>query len=328
VDYKGSALTLEYSAGKLSSVKDPDGRAIFTFNRDGSGKLASVVDVGNRTYSFTYNANGFLASYNPPEGLSTYEYSSHNVPDSLFSSGQMGSEQIAELIEKADARDDVKSILVIVNSPGGSVVGSREIYQALAGAKKPKVAYFREMAASGGYYVGLGADYIISEPDALTGSIGARMTLSDMSELFGKIGYNETTIKTGEYKDIGSYSRKMSVEEEEILQSIVDEAYSEFESVVLERREGRLDKEKFALMAADARILTGRQAKEMGLVDEVGSKKDAIMIASKMAGSGNELGICEIKGKSSGGLFGSMLSGFLNPSSFKVEDGKITLSYR
>lgn len=246
----------------------------------------------------------------------------------LFDAGTLGSEDIAELVNEANERSDVKSILVIINSPGGSVVGSREIYAALKEAGKPKVAYFREMAASGGYYAALGTDYIVSEPDALTGSIGARMTLSDMSGLFEKIGYNETTIKTGEYKDIGSYSREMTDEEKEILQSIVDEAYSEFESVVLSERKGRLDEKKFSLMAADARIMTGRQAQKIGLVDEVGSKKDAILIASQRAGAQEALPLCQIKAKGASGIFGSMLSGILNPTSFKVEDGKITLAYR
>ena len=254
------------------------------------------------------------------------EILAQETPDSLFSTGVMGSEEIAKEIEKADERSDVKAILIQINSPGGSVVGSHEIYTAVKNTKKPTVAYFREVAASGGYYAAAGADYIISEPDALTGSIGARMTFTELSGLFEKIGYNETTIKSGEFKDIGSYSRKMSKKEKEILNSIIQEAYSGFEQDVIDGRGDKLNMRLFRQNATDARVLTGRQAKVIGLVDEVGSKKYAIEYTSKLAGFDQPLEVCKITEKSPGFL-SQLFSGKLDFSSL-VQRPRASLEYR
>ncbi|MFH0927176.1 MAG: signal peptide peptidase SppA [Candidatus Micrarchaeota archaeon] len=254
------------------------------------------------------------------------EIMAQDTPASLLSSGSAGSEEIANEIYDADNRGDVKAILLQINSPGGSVVGSNEIYRAVKNAKKPVVAYFREIAASGGYEAGVGADYIISEPDALTGSIGAKMTLSQLSGLFEKVGYNETTIKSGELKDIGNPARDITDKEKEVLQSIVDEAYSEFESTVIENRAGKLDMGLFYQNVADARVLTGRQAYRIGLVDEVGSKKDAIAKASDMGGSNTPLEVCEM-GQKSTGLFGNLFSGAFDIVPFMKKESA-SLSYK
>lgn len=236
------------------------------------------------------------------------EIMAQDTPNSLFSTGRGGSEEISSIIEEADARPDIKALLIQINSPGGSVVGSREIYTAVKEAKKPTVAYMREIAASGGYYVAAGADYIVSEPDALTGSIGARMTLSQMSGLFEKVGYNETTIKSGEFKDIGNPAREISPQEIEILNSIINEAYSDFEQAVISQRSGTLNMKLFYENVTDARILTGKQAYKIGLVDMVGSKKDAIEKASKMAGYEKSLRVCEVGAKSTG-FFSQLMAG-------------------
>ncbi len=211
----------------------------------------------------------------------------------LFGGGAQGSETIASEIEDAGKRQDVKALVILIDSPGGSPVASRHIYDALRAVKKPKVAYFREVAASGGYYVGAGADYIVSEPDAITGSIGVRATITDLSGLFGKIGYNETVFKSGAMKDIGSSSRPMTEEEKTVLQSVISETFTEFKNIVLESRGSRLDRAKFE-QVLDARILTGRQALNVGLVDELGNQKDAVRKASVLAGEEKELPVCEI----------------------------------
>ncbi len=219
------------------------------------------------------------------------------------------SEEIAASIRKLDSRDDVGAVVVVVNSPGGSVVATREIYDAVKGLEKPKVAYFREVAAAGAYYVSSAADYIISEPNALTGSIGVIMTLSDMSGLFEKIGLNMSAIKSGEAKDIGSFARPMTEKERHILQALVDEIFSEFKSIVLENRGSRLNMEKFNEIL-DGRVVSGRQAKEIGLVDELGNKQDAISKAAQLANiTDKEPAICEIK-------LSSQSSGFFDARSF------------
>ncbi len=257
------------------------------------------------------------------------EIISSDTPESLFSTGQSGSEQIAKLIEEADERGDVKSILIQINSPGGSPLASREIYNALKETKKPTIAYLRETAASGGYYVAAGTDYIVSEPDALTGSIGVRMTIAQMGELFSRLGYNETTFKSGEFKDIGNYAREITDEEREILQSIIQQTYDEFESAVLESRKGKVNLDLFYKNVTDARILTGKQAYEIGLVDQIGSKKDAIAKASQMAGSQTPLEVCTISKKQTS-LFSQMMSGMFDFSSVisSVSAQKTAIEYR
>jgi protease-4 len=227
---------------------------------------------------------------------------------SLFGAGQSGSSTIAGLIEEAERRADVKAILVEINSPGGSTTGSREIYQALKNSKKPKVAYLREMAASGGYYVAVGTDYIVSEPDALTGSIGVRSTFTDLSGLFAKLGYNETVIKSGELKDMGSSSRPPAEEELRIMQAIVNESFEEFKEVVVLGRGSRLKHPQFEEVL-DARVLSGRQALAIGMVDSLGGRKEAVLKAGELAGD-KTLGTCTIQTEQHG-LLSRLLSGTL-----------------
>ncbi|NYZ73912.1 signal peptide peptidase SppA [Candidatus Micrarchaeota archaeon] len=228
-------------------------------------------------------------------------------PPSLFDSGYASSEQLATSIESLNGRDDVGAVLFIVNSPGGSVVATREVYGAVDSLNKPSVSYFREVAASGAYYVASGTDYIITDPDALTGSIGVIATFTEMQGLFEKLGINVTTVKSGQYKDIGSPYRNMTDEEKAIMQSVVDEVFQEFRGIVLENRGDRLNQARFNEVA-DGRILSGRQAVAVGLADEVGTKKDAIMKAAELGGiqadRPEDVRICQVStGATEGGLF-------------------------
>ncbi|MEM3399329.1 MAG: signal peptide peptidase SppA [Candidatus Micrarchaeia archaeon] len=224
----------------------------------------------------------------------------------LFETQGISAEEIEEMIGEAEMRDDIKAVVFEINSPGGSVVATREMYENVKSLKKPKVAYLREIAASGGYYVAVGTDYIVTDPDAITGSIGVRATFEDLSGLFEKLGINVTTIKSGEKKDIGDPTRPLSEEERAILQGIVDEIFLEFREDVRESRGSRLNSTAFAEVL-DGRILTGRQAKRVGLVDEVGNKKTAIRVAGRMAGIEGEPRVCKIERRV--GLWESMLSG-------------------
>jgi len=239
------------------------------------------------------------------------EISTKSQSGGLFGTPTIGSEDIVKQIEDAESRSDVKAVVFEVNSPGGSVVASKEIYDAVRNMKKPKVAYFREVAASGGYYISAPADYIISEPDALTGSIGVVATFEDMSGLFSKLGVNYTIMKSGELKDMGSPSRPMTEKEKEIMQVIINDIFGEFKRVVEEGRGDKLNKTKFEEIL-DARVLTGRQAKDVGLVDELGDKKEAIRVA---AGFGNirftkEPDVCDIRSSNPiGDIFSSLGQG-------------------
>jgi protease-4 len=183
----------------------------------------------------------------------------------------------------------------VINSPGGSVVGTNEIYRAINGLDKPKVAYFREVAASGGYYIATPADYIISEPNALTGSIGVIMSTYEVGELFQKLGINEVVIKSGEMKDIGSPFRNMTDAEKALLGEAVQEIFAEFKGVILEHRGDKINRAMFDEIT-DGRVLTGRMALDAGLVDALGSREDALRKAAELGGMeyDGDVPTCEI----------------------------------
>jgi protease-4 len=225
----------------------------------------------------------------------------------LFGTPTIGSDDIVKEIKDAESRDDVKAVVFEVNSPGGSVVASKEIYDAVRDMKKPKVAYFREVAASGAYYISAPSDYIVSEPDALTGSIGVVATFEDMSGLFDKLGLNYTIFKSGELKDMGTSTRPPTEKEKQVMQAMITEIFNEFKSAVEEGRRGKLNQQKFNEIL-DARVLTGRQALDVGLVDAVGDKKMALTTAGRLANMSfsKEPAVCEMQ---STNPFGGILSG-------------------
>lgn len=238
-----------------------------------------------------------------------YPLTVEGMPETLFDTGYPSSEELAENIRELNSRDDVGSVIFVFNSGGGSTVASKEIYDAIKDLKKPKVAYFRETAASGAYYAATAADYIISEPYAITGSIGVVAMVVSMEGLFDKLGINATAITSGKHKDIASSFKNMDPEELDIMQNIVDEIFQDFKRIVIENRKGKLNAVR-ADEIFDGRVFTGKQAKELGLIDEVGSKRDAIMKAAALADieakKPDDVRICEIevRKKSSNPLFG------------------------
>lgn len=248
------------------------------------------------------------------------------TPASLFEEGMAGSYGVAKRIEAIDEREDVGAVLFVINSPGGSVVATNEIYRAIDGLEKPKVAYFREMAASGGYYVATPADYIVSEPNALTGSIGVIMAAYEMEGLFDKLGIREVPVKSGEMKDIGTPFRNMSEKEYELLMDVVEETFEEFKSVILLHRGDRLNRALFE-EALDGRVLSGRMALRAGLVDALGSRDDALERAAELGGISyeGEVPVCyvDVNGREAG-LFsmGSILG------SIGAEGNGYSLEYR
>jgi len=250
-------------------------------------------------------------SFSPSEGcIGVVEISgplfTQDIASSLFTDEQKGSQTIAAELEEAGSRKDVRVVLLLIDSPGGSVVASQEVYAAVRAMNKTSVTFIREMAASGGYYAAAGTDYIVANPDALTGSIGARATLEDYSGLMEKLGINSTTFKTGDLKDMGASDRPISEKEQAVWQSIVNESFLSFRLAVEKGRKGKLDKAGFEEVL-DARILTGRQAKKIGLVDELGNKEAAIAAAARLSGMKGEPRICEISsGTKRGTLFGSL----------------------
>jgi protease-4 len=179
--------------------------------------------------------------------------------------------------------DGVKAIVLRIDSPGGGVGASQEIYREVVKAKKvkPVVASFGGVAASGGYYIACGTDKIMANPGTITGSIGVVMQFANLEELFKKIGYKGYVIKSGTYKDVGSPFREMTPEEKELLQEVIDTVHQQFIKAVAEGR--KLPLEKVAAIA-DGRIFSGEQARDLGLVDEMGNLEDTIDMAARMAG--------------------------------------------
>jgi protease-4 len=185
---------------------------------------------------------------------------------------------------KEYARDNsVKAIVIRIDSPGGGVAPSQEIYKEIMKIKKKKkvVVSMGSIAASGGYYISAPADKIVANAGTLTGSIGVIMEIPNISGLMEKIGVETQIIKSGKHKDLGSAFKALSPEEKEILQTVLDDVHDQFIRAVSEGRGMKLEDIK---KIADGRIFTGRMAKEIGLVDELGNLQDAIMLAGKLTG--------------------------------------------
>lgn len=200
--------------------------------------------------------------------------------------------RVDDLLEQASADPAIKAVVVRVNSPGGSVVASDEIYHALLAFEKPVVVWMGEVAASGGYYISCGGDYIVAHPDALTGSIGVISQFINAEELLDEIGVQVLVITSGSRKDIGSLFREMTEEEQALWQAISDEVYEGFVALVAEARDLPLETVRDL---ADGSVYTGRQALELGLVDEVGTLDDAIAEAAGLGGIEGEPRVIELK---------------------------------
>jgi protease-4 len=208
----------------------------------------------------------------------------------VIASGTEGSTSIASGItpsgiqadlRRAESDSSVKAVVLRVNSPGGSVVASNEIYNMLKDSKKPIVVSMGETAASGGYYISCAAKWIVANPDTLTGSIGVISELTNVDELIKKVGVQIIVIKTGPNKDIGSPFRPMTDEEKKIWQTVIDQAFDGFVQVVAQGRSLPEDKVR---QIGDGRIYNGRQAKELGLVDQLGYLNDAVSKAGELGG--------------------------------------------
>ena len=193
------------------------------------------------------------------------------------------SESVIDKIIKFRKSKRVKAIILRINSQGGAVAPSQEIYQEVKKTCKEKkvVVSVESIAASGGYYIACVADKIIANPGTLIGSIGVILHIENIEELLQKIGLKMKVIKSGKYKDIGSITRTMTKEEKTLLQQFSDDIYYQFVNAVVE---GRDMKREEVLKLADGRIFTGAQAIKLGLIDELGNLQDAIAIAGEMVG--------------------------------------------
>ena len=200
-----------------------------------------------------------------------------------FSAGGATDQAVASQIDQALDDDAVAGIILFLDTPGGGVVASDEISKKVreADAKKPVVALMDETAASGGYYIASSAREIVANPATLTGSIGVIMQMANVESLFKKVGVNYVVVKAGRYKDLGNFSRPMTPQERQVLQTLLDDVHAQFiDAVAAGRKLDRADVVKFA----DGRVFSGMQAKDLKMVDALGSLEDAVNEAAKLAG--------------------------------------------
>lgn len=223
------------------------------------------------------------------------------LPDTNSSNG------VRKQLRKAVDNKHIKGVLLRINSPGGTVAMSQEInaaVKALREAKKPVVVSMGDVAASGGYYIACAADKIYASPGTLTGSIGVIMHLMNLSEIEKKIGIDAITIKSGQFKDIGTMDRAPTKEEKDLLQNLIMDSYDQFITAVSDGR--KIDKEEVRKLA-DGRIYSGRQALKVKLVDALGGYDDAVVEIKKICKEQYHEDYDVDEGKSSMSIFAQLL---------------------
>ncbi len=217
------------------------------------------------------------------------------------------SDEIVRQLTEFGKDKNIKAIVLRIDSPGGAVGPSQEIYREVMKIKKqkPVVASIGTLGASGGYYIASGASKIVANEGTITGSIGVIIQFFNFQQLLGKIGVKGDVVKSGEYKDTGSPTRDMTKEERQLLQSVIDDVHNQFVEAVAK---GRNLKKEDVLKIADGRIITGRYAKELKLIDELGNFNDAVELTKKLANIEGEPKLVYPKKKKIGIM--DLLSGF------------------
>lgn len=199
--------------------------------------------------------------------------------------GAIGSDTRKRVLKALEIVKERKfpALLLRIDSPGGTVGDSQEIYEALRRLRdKVKiVASFGNISASGGVYIGMGAEYIVANPGTITGSIGVILRGNNLERLLEKVGVSFKVIKSGPYKDILAFDRELTIEEQTILQEMIDVTYRQFVTTVAQARKLSIDAVK---TFADGRIFTGEQAMSLGVVDSIGTEEDARIWAAESVG--------------------------------------------
>jgi protease-4 len=237
-----------------------------------------------------------------------YKAGAHTVKNKTFSlNDKVGvvsvngviydSMEITEQLGDFGRDDSIVAVVLRIDSPGGGVAASQEIYDAVIELKKKKkvVASMGSVAASGGLLIACAADKIVANAGTITGSISAIMQFANFEELLKKIGLKSSVVKSGKYKDIGSPLRDMTREERKIIQDLIDDIYNQFIDVIV--RDRNIPR-KQVIAIADGRVFTGRQAKEYGLVDYLGDMASAAKIACQLAGKDGNYDLVYAKNKS------------------------------
>lgn len=193
------------------------------------------------------------------------------------------SREVIEDLRRMRADDQIRAIVLRIDSPGGAVAPSQEVFRAVrtASAEKKIIASLGAVAASGGYYAAAGTDGIVANPGSITGSIGVILGFTNLRELMDKIGLVPVVIKSGEFKDLGSPVREMTAAERNLLQRLSDQIHHQF---IRDVAQGRGMEEERVAALADGRIYTGEEARQLGLVDRLGNLEDAVAWAGTLGG--------------------------------------------
>jgi len=196
-------------------------------------------------------------------------------------------QRLAEQVNDFRTDDSIKAVVLRIDSPGGGVAPAQEIHAELKrlAAEKPLIVSIGTIAASGGYYLAIAGERLFATPGSITGSIGVIMAFPDYRELMGKIGVKTEVVKSGQFKDIGSSSREFSAADRQLLQEMIDDVHEQFVQAISEGRNIPVERlQPFV----DGRIFTGRQAQQIGFIDELGTFNDAVKYAAKVSGLGEE----------------------------------------
>lgn len=249
-------------------------------------------------------------------------------------SGYVTSEDVTYALKYIASQKNVKALILDINSPGGSVTASDNIYHEIMQFKKdnniPVIAMFEGTACSGGYYSAMAADYIMALPTTWTGSIGVIMEVPEISKLMGKVGVNVNTITSlnanggASFKDIGSTYRQMRPEERQLLQTLVTQSWNRFTDIVAQGRKGKLNKDQVKKLA-DGRIYSSEQALKHKLIDQIGYRQDLYKKARTMAKAPQAPVICVASKTSFWDDLGSVSSSLHNLSKFSYAPWKAAL---
>ena len=191
------------------------------------------------------------------------------------------SDSVVSQLEKLKNRKDISAIVMRIDSPGGLVAPTQEIYEKVKSLRgvKPIISSMGSVAASGGYYIALGADTLIANPGTIVGSIGVIMNYPIATELLGKVGIKFETVKSGGLKDVGSYSREVTEADRRHLNDMVTNIHNQFIDAVNNNRS--IEKSEL-IKLADGRVFTGLQSKDLSLVDLLGTFEDAVSLAGSL----------------------------------------------
>jgi protease-4 len=225
----------------------------------------------------------FLITVGVVSAISSGRFGSHPVRVIKIEGGIFGSLDTLKEMEEVKEDDSIKVVVLRIDSPGGEVASSQEIYEEVLKLKKEKkvIVSMGTVAASGGYYIACAADKIVASRGTVTGSIGVIMTSFGVQDLLQKVSVENRTIKSGHFKDAGSPFRPMTDEEKVYFQTLSDDMYHQFLTAVSTTRNIPMEKME---TIAQGKIYSGEQAKELGLIDAFGNLYDAIDLARKEAG--------------------------------------------